>query len=402
MMPVHSPREVRLLFGITILIRSITIIVQTIAPIIFVTIFDLSSVVVGWLIAGFWIANAFGTVFSIGVIRNRRVSTIVGLVIISTAFVGLIFLGQFVTDTIFIISEGVGLSMVQTFLVPSMYFNRKQGRPHSGLGGYSTALAIGGTVGPLIAFAAILFYDFSILFAILASISIGVLLFALRIGFQKSFGREDTSKSISSSKILLIIRQRIFASYYFLNFLYSMLLPILLSYAGIYSNIRFGIGTAEVMILFAAVFTLSVVMRVIFTNLRIKDFRVLLVPSFAILLVSFVLIGIANAFALFLLGFLLFSVPHAFIYPSTLFKALQANSDESVISSTYVYTTSSGVAEFISPLLALPIIALYDFSAIFLIMSTLAFIGLVFSLILPLITKTSTTPASIGNGQVQN
>ena len=313
MMPVHSPREVRLMFGITILMRSASIIVQTIAPIIFVSIFGVPPVMAGWLIAGFWVANAIGTILSVGVIRNRRRSTLIGFIIISIAFVGLTLFGELLTDTVFIILEGVGLAMVQMFLAPSMYANKKEGRPHSGLGVYSTALSIGVTVGPLIAFVAILLYDFSTLFAILAGISIIVFFFVLRIGFQKSFDAEDTSGSISPSKILSTIRQKEFASYYLLNFLYSMLLPILLSYGGVYCKTRFGISTPEVMALYTIVFSLSTVMRLIFTNARVNNFRVLLVFSFSFLLISFVVIGTAQSFPLFLVGFLLFSVPHALI-----------------------------------------------------------------------------------------
>ena len=375
------------MFGITILIRSVSIIVQTIAPIIFVNIFALPSAMAGWLIAGFWIANAFGSIVSIVVVKNRTKSTLIGLVIISVSFLGLALFGKPLTITAFIISEGVGLAMVQTFLVPSMHSNKKEGRPHNGIGIYSTALSLGMTVGPLIAFVAILFYGFSILFSILAGVSIGIFFFALKIQFQKSFEGEDTSKSLSPSRIIATIRQKGFASYYSLNFLYSMLLPIFLSYGGIYSKIKFGISTPEVMALYTIVFTISTIIRLIFSNSRVENFRVLLTLSFSILLASFILIGVAENFPLFLLGFLLFSVPHALIYPSTMFKGLEAGGDKSIISSAVVITTSSGFAEFISPLLAILVITLYNLSAIFLIMSMFAFIAVVFSFMLPMITK---------------
>ncbi len=395
MMPVHSPREVRLMFGITILIRSVSIIVQTIAPIIFISVFRLPSVMAGWLIAGFWIANAIGSIVSIIVVKNRTRSTLIGLVVISVSFIGLALFGKPVTMTAFIISEGVGLAMVQTFLVPSMYFNKREGRPHSGIGIYSAALSLGMTVGPLIASVAILFYGFSILFVILAAVSIGIFFFALRIQFQKSFEGEDTSKSLSLPRIISTIRQKGFASYYSLNFLYSMLPPIFLSYGGIYSKIKFGISTPEIMASYTIVFTISTMIRLMFSNIQVKNFRILLILSFSILSASFILIGVANNFQLFLTGFLLFSIPHALIYPSTTFKGLEAGGDKSIISSTVVLTTSSGFAEFISPLLAIPVITLYNLSAIFLIMSIFAFIAVVFSFALPMITKSGDVPTAM-------
>ncbi len=92
------------------------------------------------------------------------------------------------------------------------------------------------------------------------------------------------------------------------------------------------------------------------------------------------MIGIAGNFYLFLLGFLLFSIPHALIYPITTFMALESGGKNSIITSTYIFQTSSGLAEFISPLAAIPIITLYSFSWVFLLMMPFSIAGLVLSL----------------------
>ncbi len=382
-----STRDVRTLFGITFLTRSISIVVQTVSPIVLVTVLGSPATSVGWMIAGFWIASAFGTIVAAGVIRNRRRSLLVGFVLLTFAFLGAAIIHDALGYALCVVASGLGLSVVQAFLIPTLHLSGTSDRPHTGIANYSTALSLGMIAGPLAAAVAIGVYGFSALFVVLGTASFAFFLVCARIGIQRSFDKEDTRKAILPSNIFKTLKQKVFASFYLLNFLYSMLLPILISYGGVYMEARYQVGATEVLALFAGVFAVSTMMRFLFTRSRQEYFRVLLIAGFATLLLSFVLIGSANSFPLFLLGFMLFSVPQALVYPITTFMALESAGRDAIISSTYIFATSSGIAEFISPLAAVPIIALYNYSTVFLVMAPLAVVALVFSTFLPKITS---------------
>ena len=107
-----------LFFSITFLTRSISIIVQTVSPIVLVNILGTPATMVGWMIAGFWIANAVGTIIAAGVIRNRRYSLLVGFVVLALAFLGAALIHNALGYATCIILSGLGLSVVQAFLHP--------------------------------------------------------------------------------------------------------------------------------------------------------------------------------------------------------------------------------------------------------------------------------------------
>ncbi|MDG6923465.1 MAG: MFS transporter [Nitrososphaerota archaeon] len=373
-------RDVQTLFSITFLSRSTSVIVQTVSPIVLVNIFGTPAGMVGWMIAGFWIANALGTLFAAGVIRNRRYSLLAGFLILFITFLGAALIQSSLGYALCIVLSGFGLSIVQVFLIPTMHQSSTVKRPHMGIANYSTALSLGMIAGPLVAAAAVYVYGFSALFVILAVVSVATLAVVQVFGIQKSFSGEDTRGSLLPSNIFRVLRQKAFGNYPILNSLYSMLLPILLSYGGIYGEGKFHISSTLVLALFATVFTISTFMRMLFTRSEPRHFRILLVTGFSCLFVSFAMIGIAGNFYLFLLGFLLFSIPHALIYPITTFMALESGGKNSIITSTYIFQTSSGLAEFISPLAAIPIITLYSFSWVFLLMMPFSIAGLVLSL----------------------
>lgn len=375
-------REVRTLFGVSFLTRSVSIIIQTVAPIVLSNVLDLPTTSLGWVIAGFWMANALGSLLAAGLIRSRRRSILIGFMLLSASFAGLALYHEIAGYAFFVIINGLALAMVQAFLVPSMYKSGTKERPQLGIANYSMALSLGMVVGPACASIAIFFYGFSVLFGILSGVALATFVLCAAIGFQKLFQNEDTLGSIKPSNIIRTIKKKGFANYYALNFFYSMLLPIFLSYGGIYGEKKFGLGAELILALFALVFGISTAMRSIFTRAQIGQFKTLLISGFAVLVLSFALVGASENLSLYLVGFLLFSIPHALIYPATTFMALESGGRDSLISSSYLFATSSGVAEFLSPLIAVPIIALYNISGAFLIMVPIAGCGMIFSLVL--------------------
>lgn len=379
--PRSESTEIRTLLFVTFVVRTSSIVVQSIAPIILVSMFELPTSNLGWIVAAYWIANASGTLIAIGIIRNRRAATIIGLAIVSISFAGFALLHIQILFETLVVLIGLGLSIVQTFLVPSMYSKRKEGRPHFGIGIYSVALSIGLIAGPLLGSVSALYFGFSDLFAFLSMLTLISLIVFMLSGSQRSFNGENLLKAFSISRIIGAMKDRRFANIYLLNLLYSMLLPLFISYGGVYSETHFHLTSSTVLAMFTLSFVLSAVIRVAYSLLRVSFYRTILALGFVCLFFSFITIGSANNFAMLLAGFLLFSVPHALIFPTTTFKALEISGEEGLLSTTYLFATSSGIAEFLSPLAAVPIIAFYNFSSLFLLMSVLPMVALIGTLI---------------------
>ena len=381
-----TARDTRALFSITFLTRSISIIIQTVSPIVLVDLLGSQRTIVGWMIAGFWIANAIGSIAAAGLIRNRYRSTLVGFVILSFAFFAAASIETPFDYAASIGVSGLGLSLIQAFLVPSMHMSATRDRPHAGIAKYSTALSLGGVVGPLAAAAAIAFYGFSIMFLILSVVSVATLLASIRIGLQRSFKNEDTRKGILPSNIIRTIRHRTFANFYLLNFLYSLLLPILLSYGGIYAETKFQINASYILAMFAIIFIISSASRFLLSRYTLNHMRVVRRIGFVALFFSFLLIANGNKLSLLFLGFILFSIAHALVFPITTYMALESAGKEAIISSTYIFATSSGFAEFISPLIALSIILSHSYSTLFLVMSPIALLAMLLAIVIPSIS----------------
>jgi MFS family permease len=303
--------------------------------------------------------------------------------VLSFAFLGAALIHSAFDYAATIVLSGFGLSLVQAFLIPSLHLSATRDRPHAGIANYSFALSLGTVVGPLAAAATISFYGFSPLFLILSAVSVVTFVVAMKLGVQRSFEGEDTRKAILPSNIIRTMRQKAFASFYLLNFLYSLLLPILLSYGGIFAETKFGIAASNVLAIFAGVFVISSGLRLLLSRTRLDHFRSLLTLGFLTLFLSFLLMASANTFSLFLFGFFIFAIPHALVYPITTFMALESAGKEAIISSTYIFATSSGIAEFISPLAAVSIIILYNFSFLYLVMTPIALVGLVMLFVIP-------------------
>ncbi|MCL5067546.1 MAG: hypothetical protein M1368_04240, partial [Thaumarchaeota archaeon] len=90
--------------------------------------------------------------------------------------------------------------------------------------------------------------------------------------------------------------------------------------------------------------------------------------------------GLAPSSALLVAGMLVFSIPHALVRPIPNFYALRAAGPGLVMNASYAFQTSSGIAEFLSPLVAGVAVAFYGISNLFIIMSPIALLALCWAL----------------------
>lgn len=366
------------------MVRTLSIVVQSVTPLVLVELFSFPPSAVGYVIAGYWIANGAGTIFALGVIKKPRFSTLLGFLILAVCLSGFAVSTSSILFEFWVVLSGLGLAILQAFLVPSMYSMGEGDRPHSGIGMYSVALSMGLISGPLLGSALVRFYGYDILFLVLSGLAVLMLAASKLSTLQRTSNKWNSSLAASPSAILSMFRHRGFANIYAQNFLYSLLLPIFVTYGGIFAGASFGVSTSTALILFTGTFVVSTLIRIVYTRMRIHSFHIVLAIGFVCLAVSFILIGAAKSFPLFLFGFLLYGVPHALVYPSMTFVALETGGAEGVVSTSYLFATSSGVAEFVAPLAAVPIIIRYGLGSVFILMAIVPLIALAVLVSMPM------------------
>lgn len=373
-------------FSLTLLIRLLSVTMLIVLPIFLRNTLKVSDSYLAMYILLIWIGNATGMLLAITTIKKHHVSSFFGFSSLSVALIGFAlastssFSGSAVMGSLVAVA-GIGMGLPQPFLAPLMHLNSKSERPFVGIGLYSIALAIGLILGPFTASIFFALGGFSLVFVALAGVAmIGACIVAARNFLsRKDHVLESRASSLSLSAWLRALRTRAFANAFLLNFLYSMILPIVISYAGVYGGDRFGISATNILFLFTATFVVSALIRVYVTS-RVTKLRLLILPSLAFLIVSIVLIGTAPTLLLFTTGMMIFSIPHALIFPITNFYALKSVGEDLVMNASYLFQTSSGIAEFVSPSIAGIAVVLYGISNLFIIMSPIAFIALFWAL----------------------
>jgi predicted MFS family arabinose efflux permease len=374
-------------FSLTLFLRILTVTSLIVLPIFMHDSLGVSYYSLGLYVALLWIGNAAGTALAAVVIGRHLHSSMMGFSLLSLSFVGLAGLSPREAPLILamlVFLVGVGMGMPQPFLSSIMHLSSEPSKPFTGIGLYSIALAIGVIVGPFAASLSMSAGSFSLVFLMLALVALLGFASALinRFRLRCSSNGEESESSIESQKHkfsiaqwIQVLRKREFSSSFVLNFLFSMLLPVFISYGGVFGEYRFGLDPIEILILFTSTFIVSALIRVIVTKAAIR-FDALMLSSVVSLIASFLLIGIAPSVFVFLAGALIFSVPHALILPITNYYALRAVNRGLVMNASYAFQVSSGVAEFISPILAAAVVSLYGLSNLFVLMLPIAFMSL--------------------------
>jgi MFS family permease len=265
------------------------------------------------------------------------------------------------------------MGMAQPFLAAFMHLDAGQRNPYRGIGLYSVALGVGLVLGPLVPYGLLIVGGYIAVFLTLSVLAaVGLAEVIAHNFYRDSFSPEKIEYSFSLTKWITAFKNKAFSQAFSVNFLYSLLLPIILSYGGVYAEKRFGITSSTALLVFTAIFLMSTLVRVSTVGLGQKNHHFSLLISGAFLAGSFLAIGTAPSFSVYLLGMLAFSVPHAFIFPTTNYMALSAVENDTVMNASYAFQASSGVAEFISPTIAVALISLYGISSIFVAMAPIA------------------------------
>lgn len=319
-----------------------------------------------------WVGNAVGVVTAVAAVRNQSVSSVAGFALLGSAMAALAGSGGASAHLLTLLA-GTGMGLPQPFLSGLMHLDSRPGRPFSGLGIYSTALGAGLVLGPLLSYGVFDLGGFPAVFASLASVCL--LGIAGALSGSRHLGAQPRPPPPSPRGWLGALRSRVFRRAFAVNLLYSLLLPLFLSYGAIYAEGRFGFSTTDAFLLFTGVFLVSVCARAAAVRVATR-LESLLIASVALLMVSSLILGLAPTWWVFVLGMMLFSLPHAFVFPVASYYAFTSVGGGEVMNASYAFQASSGVAELVSPAAAVALVAFVGVPGLFLWGSLLAALAL--------------------------
>jgi MFS family permease len=364
-------------FLLTLILRLLTSSLLIVIPLFLSEALSVPDAYIGVYILLLWLGNAAGVLASIIVLKRQSLSSVLGFSILVVSLLGLALSAS--SNFVVLISDfgaGVGMGMAQPFLAALMHLDAGRGNPYRGIGLYSVALGIGLILGPLMPYGLLFLGGFFVVFLGLSALAAVAVAEVLARMFRSGLlSVEKVDYSLSFAKWLTAFKSKAFSHAFFVNFLYSLLLPIVLSYGGVYGESRFGMSPSTVLLLFTAIFVISTFVRFLAVLLG-HNVRFSLLASGVFIASSFIAIGTAPSVQVFLMGMLAFSIPHAIILPATNYTALRAVGNNIVMNASYAFQASSGVAEFISPAIAVGIISAYGLSSIFLAMAPVAILVL--------------------------
>ncbi|MEM0117898.1 MAG: MFS transporter [Conexivisphaerales archaeon] len=342
-----SMMNVQFLF--TFILRILSLVVQTVLPLYLSSTLHLPSYTVGLMISLLWIGNALGAITGALLFRGWRKGGLTGLLLLAASFSGYFAFSSYHLLSLFIMAGGFGSGLIQPLLAPSMHSNSRPSSPFRGISLYSTALSLALVLGPLISSIVIGLSSFKMLFIMLSAIC----LISLSLPLMASNNEDGSEKKGLLTGLIQVFSRtlllRDFRREFLMNLVYSLTLPIILSFAGIVAEKVYNFSSTDVLLSLTALFAISSTIRFSMRNTGIKKFsKVMLLPA-SLLLVSSIILYFGNSWFLFLAGLLLFSVPHATIYPWTLYNVFQTVDRERLVQASYIFSLSSGISEFISP-----------------------------------------------------
>src|SRR5579875_1799022 len=325
----QSGSAVSVQFLLTFILRILSLVVQSVLPLYLVSILHASNYFVGLMISALWIGNAFGAITGAALVRSWRIAGIAGLSLLAFSFSGYYASKSIYLLSFFIFAGGFGSGILQPLLAPSMHISSNPEYPFIS----SIVISLSG---------------FKMLFLSLSIASIVSLSLPL-IGRDSGINKESSLLSDFLDTAREVIAKNGFRREFVMNLIYSLTLPIILSFSGTVAQRVYNLSPSEVLLVLASIFALSSGIRFSMRNMNIKKVnRLMLIPT-SFLLLSAILLSNGISSYLFIAGLLIFSIPHATIYPWTLYNVFQTSDKGRIIQSSYIFALSSGISEFISP-----------------------------------------------------
>ncbi len=360
-------------FVIALVLRLLTSSLAILVPLYAISL-GASPSEAGVFVVVLWLGNGVGAAAATLAIRNQSASSTAGFAILGASMLTLGARVPSIPLLLGVLASGVGMGLPQPFLSAVMHLDSAPERPFTGLGVYSTALGAGLVLGPLVAYGVHGVYGFSGVFEALAVVSaLGAVGALAGRGGLAGRPRPPVPSVVGWARALAkpSVRRALAV-----NLLYSLLLPVFLSYGGVYAEARFGFSPGEAFLLFTLVFLVSAAARYSSMGRNMDPWKVLL-ASVGFLVVSALCVGLAPSWPVFVAGMLLFSVPHAMVFPVANFLAFRSVDAGDVTNVSYAFQASSGVAEVLSPVVAVALIPVAGLQGVFSIGGAVACVAFV-------------------------
>ena len=360
-------------FAIALALRLLTSSLAILVPLYAISL-GASPSEAGVFVVVLWLGNGVGAAMATLAIRNQSVSSTAGFVILGASMLALGSRVPSVPLLLGVLASGIGMGLPQPFLSAAMHLDSAPERPFTGLGVYTTALGVGLVLGPLVAYGVHVAYGFSGVFEALAVVSaLGAVGAWAGRGGLAGRPRPPVPSVVGWARALAkpSVRRALAV-----NLLYSLLLPVFLSYGGVYAEARFGFSPGGAFLLFTLVFLVSASARYASIGRTMDPGRVLL-ASTGFLVVSALCVGLAPSWPAFVAGMLLFSVPHAMVFPVANFLAFRSVDEGDVANVSYAFQASSGAAEVLSPVMAVILIPVAGLQGLFSIGAAVACLAFV-------------------------
>src|SRR5579875_3289663 len=224
----QSGSAVSVQFLLTFILRILSLVVQSVLPLYLVSILHASNYFVGLMISALWIGNAFGAITGAALVRSWRIA---GLSLLAFSFSGYYASKSIYLLSFFIFAGGFGSGILQPLLAPSMHISSNPEYPFRGVSLYSTALSLALVAGPFISSIVISLSGFKMLFLSLSIASIVSLSLPL-IGRDSGINKESSLLSDFLDTAREVIAKNGFRREFVMNLIYSLTLPIILSFSG--------------------------------------------------------------------------------------------------------------------------------------------------------------------------
>jgi hypothetical protein len=191
------------------------------------------------------------------------------------------------------------------------------------------------------------------------------------------FNHNELKLELKFDSLFSIMKNKKFSKYFILNFIYSFTLPFIISYWGIYEESSINLKSNIVMLSLFLLFLISSLIR--FKSIRTSENNLIKQETLAILIlpISLFLLNIHNIY-INIIAILLFAIPHSTLYPTFLYNAYKSLNKDNIITGNLLFSASSGIAEFLSPIFAAIIINLFTIKNLFLFILPISFLMLFF------------------------
>ncbi len=358
----------RVLFVSTSIVRFSSIIAQSVLP-LYAYSLNITPFYISIIIAILWVFNGIGSLL-INVSKKVNNFIVMSFLITLMGFILIIFSKNFFYLIISVSLVGLGLGSISILLAPSMHIDNKG---FEGIGLYSFALSLGLILGTLFSSIILSYLSFFYIFIFTAIL----LIIPISLALKYKFNRHDFKLILKFNIIFSIMRNKKFSKYFILNFIYSFTLPLIISYWGIYEENSVKLKSNIVMLSLFLLFLTSSIIR--FKSIKSSEKNLVRQETVAILVlpISFILLNIHNIY-INILALLLFAIPHSILYPTFLYNAYKSLNKNNIIAGNLLFSASSGIAEFLSPIFALGIINMFTIKSLFLFALPISFLMLIF------------------------